>query len=150
MSAAVNLAGEDSAALCLGLMEKYHTEQGLSYDDAHRLAVVSPLLAGNPLGAIWLIGPARAPLGYVLVTFAWSIEAGGMVAWISEIYMRESVRKRGIGTETVHAVAVALKAGGVKALHADLGADDNPLGHFWNRAGFRPDCTRTIVTDILQ
>jgi GNAT superfamily N-acetyltransferase len=150
MSAAVNLAGEDSADLCLALMEKHHAEQGLAYDDAHRIAIVAPLLAGNPLGAIWLIGPARAPLGYVLVTFAWSIEAGGMVGWISEIYMRPSVRKRGIGTETLHAVAIALRAGGVKALHADLGAADNPLLHFWNRVGFRTDGTRSVVTDILS
>ena len=149
MSAAVNLAGEDSVALCLALMEKHHSEQGLPYDDDHRLAVASPLLAGNPLGAIWLIGPARAPLGYVLVTFAWSIEAGGMVGWISEIYMRPSVRKRGIGTETLHAVAVALRAGGVKALHADVGTPDNPLIHFWNRVGFRTDRTHNVVTDVL-
>lgn len=149
MSAAVNLATPDSADLCLALMEKHHTEQGLAYDDAHRAAITGPLLDGNPLGAIWLIGPARAPLGYVLVTFAWSIEAGGMVGWISEIYMRPSVRKRGIGTETLHAVAVALRAGGVKALHAELGAADNPLLHFWKRVGFRSDSTRTIVTDVL-
>jgi GNAT superfamily N-acetyltransferase len=150
MSAAVNLAGEDSTELCLGLMEKYHAEQDLPYDDAHRLAVAAPLLAGNPLGAIWLIGPARAPLGYVLVTFAWSIEAGGMVGWISEIYMRPSVRKRGIGTETLHAVAVALRAGGVMALHADIGVADSPLLHFWNRVGFKEGSTRNIVTDVLS
>lgn len=150
MSAAVNLAGEDSTELCLGLMEKFHAEQDLPYDDAHRLTVAAPLLAGNPLGAIWLIGPARAPLGYVLVTFAWSIEAAGMVGWISEIYMRPSVRKRGIGTETLHAVAVALRAGGVKALHADVGSADNPLMRFWNRVGFQADSTRNVVTDILS
>lgn len=149
MSAAVNLATPESAELCLGLMEKYHIEQGLTYDDAHRAAVTAPLLDGNPLGAIWLIGPARAPLGYVLVTFAWSIEAGGMVGWISEIYMRPSVRKRGIGTETLHAVAVALRAGGVKALHADVGTPDNPLLRFWRRVGFKTDCTRSVVTDVL-
>jgi len=150
MSAAVNLANEDSAALCLALMEKHHAEQDLPYDDAHRLAVATPLLAGNPLGAIWLIGPARAPLGYVLVTFAWSVEAGGMVGWIAEIYMRPSVRKRGIGTETLHAVAVALRAGGVKALHADVGNAENPLTYFWKRVGFQPDTSRSVMTDILS
>ncbi|MDE0852566.1 GNAT family N-acetyltransferase [Yoonia sp.] len=150
MSAAVNLANESNADLCLALMEKYHTEQNLPYDDAHRLAVAAPLLAGNPLGAIWLIGPSRAPLGYVLVTFAWSVDAGGMVGWISEIYMRPSVRKRGIGTETLHAIGVALKAGGVKALHAELSATDSPLTHFWNRVGFQTDRSLAIVTDILS
>jgi len=130
MSAAVNLANEDSAALCLALMEKHHAEQDLPYDDAHRLAVATPLLAGNPLGAIWLIG--------------------GMVGWIAEIYMRPSVRKRGIGTETLHAVAVALRAGGVKALHADVGNAENPLTYFWKRVGFQPDTSRSVMTDILS
>lgn len=149
MSAAVNLATEDSADLCLALMAKHHAEQDFPYDDAHRHAVAVPLLAGSPLGAIWLIGPARAPLGYIMVTFAWSVEAGGMVGWISEIYMRPSVRKRGIGTETLHAIAVALRAGGIKALHADIGTADNPLTHFWQRVGFRPDTSRNVMTDIL-
>lgn len=150
MSATVTLASEENAALCLSLMAKYHAEQGLAYDDAHRQTVAAPLLAGSQMGAIWLIGPPRAPLGYVLVTFVWSVAAGGTVGWVSEIYMRPSVRKRGIGTETLHAVALALRAGGIKALHADIGTADDPILHFWKRVGFRPDGVRSVVTDHLS
>lgn len=149
MTASVHLAGPEQTELCLGLVAKFHEEMGAPYDNAHRAAVVEPLLAGNPLGAIWLIGPARAPLGYVLVTFEWSVEAAGMVGWVREIYTRPNVRKRGIGTETLHAVAVALRGGGVKALHVDLQAPENPQNSFWNKVGFRNPAGMYVLTDVL-
>lgn len=149
MSAAVHLAGPEQAALCLGLVEKYHAEIGAPYDDAHRAAVVEPLLQGSPLGALWLIGPVRAPLGYVLITFDWSVEAGGMVGWVREIYIRDKVRRRGIGTETLHAVSVALRGAGVLALHVDLHAADNPQTGFWKKVGFGNAIGMHVLTEVL-
>ncbi len=149
MSAGINLAGPAQAASCLTLVANYHAEVGAPYDDAHRKAVVEPLLDGSPLGAIWLMGPLRAPLGYVIVTFDWSLAAGGMTGWVREIYIRPNVRKRGIGTETLHAVAVALRAAGVKALHVDLQTADNPQTSFWQRAGFKTQSTAHILMDVL-
>lgn len=149
MSAGVNLAGPEQTALTLALVAKLHEEIGAPYDDTHRAAVVEPLLQGSPLGAVWLIGPQRAPMGYVLVTFDWSIEAGGMVGWVREIYLRPNVRKRGIGTETLHAVAVALRSAGVKALHVNIAGTIAPQSNFWHRAGFRNATQMDVLTDIL-
>lgn len=149
MTAGVNLAGPAQAQTCLGLVAKYHEEAGLPYDDAHRRDVVTPLLEGSPLGAIWVMGPIRAPMGYVIVTFEWSLAQGGLVGWIREIYTRPNVRNRGIGTETLHAVAVALRAAGVKALHVDLQRADNVQAGFWRRAGFTAESTPYILTDVF-
>lgn len=149
MSAGVTLAGPEQAEVCLALVAKYHEEVGAPYDDAHRAAVVTPLLEGSPLGAIWTMGPVRAPMGYVIVTFEWSLPYGGMVGWVREIYTRPNVRKRGIGTETLHAVAVALRGGGVKALHVDLQVAGNPQTGFWQRAGFKVAHDAYVLTDVL-
>lgn len=146
---AIHLASEGDAAACLSLMARNHTEQGLGFDDDHRTAIVAPLLAGSPLGAVWLIGPQRAPLGYVLVTFDWSLEFGGMVAWIKDIYIRASVRNRGIGTEVIHGVGVSLRDAGVKALLADAPADNPTKARFAKTAGFGPGPTLTVVQDVL-
>lgn len=149
MTAGVNLAGPEQAEVCLALVAKYHEEIGAVYDDAHRDKVITPLLDGSPLGAVWLMGPIRAPMGYVVVTFAWSISAGGMVGWVQEIYTRPIVRNRGIGTETLHAVAVALREAGVKALQVDLGTAENTQAGFWKRAGFKAESTPYVLTDVL-
>lgn len=146
MTTAINLGGREDAPRALDLMQRYHDEAGLPYDDDHRAAVVQPLLDGSPLGAIWLIGPTRAPLGYVMMTFGWSVTHGGMVAWLSEAYIRNSVRNRGIGTEVMHAIAVSLRGAGVRALHAST-TDDQAM-KFCARVGFAPTAGQ-LMTDVL-
>lgn len=149
MTTAINLAGPADDDRLLSLMSRYHAECGLPYDDDHRAAVSAPLLQGSPLGAVWLIGPARAPLGYVLVSFGWSIPKGGMIGWIEEVFIRPSVRNRGIGTDVLHAVAVSLGQAGLRALHARV--DDNArAAKFCARVGFSDTHNAQIMTDTLS
>lgn len=149
MTSAIHLAAPDDLPRVLSLMERYHAETALPHDDQHRTDVVSPLLDGSPLGAVWLIGPARAPLGYVLVTFGWSVAAGGMIGWLDEVFIRPSVRRRGIGTECLHAVSVSLKAAGMKAMHVQLDSDNAAAARFCSRAGFVAAPDQTLMTDPL-
>lgn len=148
MSTAINLCTPADDQRLLALMARYHAECGMPYDDNHRAAVAAPLLDGSPLGAVWLIGPQRAPLGYVLVTFGWSVRIGGMVAWVDEVFIRPSVRSRGIGTEVLHSVAVSLGAAGVRALQARVG-DDARLAKFCTKVGFDTTEDQRIMTDYL-
>lgn len=148
MSTAINLATAADLDQVVGLMQRYHQEAGLPFDDSHRTAVAAPLLAGNPLGAIWLIGPVRAPLGYVMISFGWSMAHGGMVGWLDEVFIRASVRDRGIGTEVMHAVVVNLRKAGLRAMHVQLPANALAAG-FCKRAGFAPVAGFIQMTETL-
>ncbi|MEN9010797.1 MAG: GNAT family N-acetyltransferase [Yoonia sp.] len=148
MTAAIHLAGPTDDDRLLSLMGRYHEEAGLPYDNDHRAAVAAPLLEGSPLGAVWLIGPARAPLGYVLVSFGWSVPLGGMTGWLEEVFIRPSVRNRGIGTEVVKAVSKSLGQAGLRALQVRLG-DDERLVKFCGRVGFSDSSDQRIMTDTL-
>ncbi len=149
MTTAINLGGPADDERLLSLMARYHEERGLPYDDDHRAAVAAPLLEGSPLGAVWLIGPQRAPLGYVLVTFGWSVRLGGMVGWIDEVFIRPSVRSRGIGTEVLHTVAVSLGQAGLRALQVRVD-DDARLAKFCTKVGFDSTDDQRIMTDLLR
>ena len=149
MTTAIHLAGPDDADRVQALMQRSHDERSLPYDDAHRANVILPLLEGSPLGAVWLIGPARAPLGYVLISFGWSVPLGGMIGWVEDIFIRPSVRHRGIGTEVLHAVALALGQADLRALHARIPDGDEGLAQFCARAGFGRDETLRVMTDVL-
>ena len=148
MTTAINLGSPADADRLLSLMQRYHEERGLPYDDDHRAAVSAPLLDGSPLGAVWLIGPQRAPLGYVMVTFGWSVRLGGMVGWIDEVFIRPSVRSRGIGTEVLHAIAVSLGQAGIRALQVRVD-DDARLTKFCGKVGFGATEDHRIMTDLL-
>lgn len=149
MSTAITLAGPADRDRVMALMAQFHTERGLPHDDVHRARAVDPLLDGSPLGAVWLIGPGRAPLGYVLVGFGWSVTRAGMEGWVNEVYIRASVRRRGIGTEVLHAVAVALSQAGLTALHVRVDQSDTAAQRFCARVGFAARPEMLVMTDTL-
>ena len=81
----------------------------------HSEDLILPLLEGSPHGAVYLIGPARAPIGYAIVSFGWSVEFGGLDGFVDELYLRPAVRRRGIATEALLALGQRLGAAGMTA-----------------------------------
>ncbi len=118
------------------LMARFAEEFRLPEPAAAREAAVAPLLAGSPYGAAYLIGPPRTPVGYLVVTFGWSIEFGGMEGWIDEIYIREAVRGRGIATEALAALIRALREVDVRALHLEADREDRAAQRLYLKSGF--------------
>lgn len=137
MKAALHLAGPEHAERLTALVAAFHAEEGLDLSDAIRDAALLPLLDGIPHGAAYLIGPERAPIGYVVVTFGWSVEFGGIDGFIDEIYLRPAVRGRGIATEVMQALGKTLAEAGMKALHLEVNARNERAVRLYERAGFR-------------
>lgn len=138
MSAALHLAKPTDLPRIVPLVVAFHEEQGIALSDSAREAALSPLLDGSPHGAIYLIGPARAPIGYVIITFGWSVEFGGMEGFIDELYVRPGVRKRGIATEVLHSLPRALAGVGMRALHLEVDRTDEASLRLYAKSGFQP------------
>ena len=97
-----------------------------------------PCLRALPYGVAYLIGPPRAPIGYIVVCFGWSVEFGGLDAIIDELYIRPGVRGRGIATEALIALPRALAEGGLRAIHLEVDRENEKAIKLYKRAGFAP------------
>jgi len=146
MSAALHLAAEDDLNRLLPLVAAYHAFEKIDQSDEARRAAITPLLQGNPLGAIWLIGPRRAPIGYIAITFGWSIEMGGMDGFIDEFFIRDTVRGRGMGTEVLSALMPQLAAAGLKALHLEVAQDNASAEKLYGKRGFKRRDRHNLMT----
>ena len=146
---ALNLARPDDLDRITRLVGDFHTEQGITQDDATRRAAILPLLEGSPHGAVYRIGPARAPIGYVTVGFGWSIELGGMDGFLDEIYIRPGVRGRGIGSEIMLSLPKALAGAGLKALHLEVDREDASVRKLYEKLHFRPRDKYMLMTRVL-
>lgn len=134
----LTLATTDDLDRLMPLVAAFHTESGFPLDDETRRAGLLPLLEGSPHGAIYLIGPGRAPIGYIVITFGWSIEFGGMDGFVDEFYIRPGVRGRGIGSEVLRQLPKALGDVGMKALHLEVGRDNTRAQSLYTRMRFEP------------
>ena len=145
----LQLATSEDMETLLPLVTAFHAEQAFAGDEAHRRAALQPLLDGSPHGAIWLIGPRKAPVGYIAIPFGWSIEYGGLDGIVDEIYIRPAVRGRGMGSEALFAVGKALKSGGVRALHLEVDRADEAAQKFYTRARFAPRDGYMFMSRVL-
>lgn len=135
---ALHLAKPDDFDRLNTLVAAFHAETGLDSTDARRHAGLEPLLAGSPHGAAYLIGPARAPIGYLVVSFGWSVEFGGLDGFLDELYLRPPVRGRGIAAEVLHSLPKALAGAGLRALHLEVDRTAERVQKLYARAGFKP------------
>lgn len=138
MSAALRLARPEDLDRLMGLVAAFHAEAGIQQDPDQRRDALMPLLEGIPHGCIYLIGPSRAPLGYIILTFGWSVEFGGMDGFVDEIYIRPAIRGRGIATEVLLDLPKALAGAGLTALHLEVDRTNEAAQKLYLRTGFKP------------
>ena len=150
MSAALHLAKAEDLEKLLPLVAAFHSEEGIDQTDDARRTALAPLLDGNPYGAIYIVGPARAPIGYVIVTFTWSMEFGGLDAMIDELYIRPAVRGRGLATEVLLKLSSMLKEAQVHAVHLEVHADNNAAHRLYEKAGFRQRGGYLLMSRVLS
>lgn len=146
--ARLTLAGPDDLDRLMGMAAAFHAEEGV--DAAELRPGLMPLLEGSPHGAVWLIGPARAPVGYILVCFGWSLEYGGLDGYIDEFYIREGVRGRGMGSEALIALMRELSHSGVKSLHLEVHDENAAAARLYTRLGFRPRTGYTLMSWVAE
>jgi hypothetical protein len=137
MTKILHLATSDDIDRVIPMIASYHDFDGIETDDAHRRAAIEPLLAGSPHGAIWMVGPRMAPVGYIAVSFGWSIEVGGLYGFVDEFWIREKVRGRGMGGEALAGLQATLRDADVKALHIEVSAESAKATRIYTTAGFR-------------
>ena len=150
MSAALHLAGPDDLDRLMPMVSACHAERGLTSDPDRREAAVAPLLDGSPHGAVYLIGPRKSPVGFIVVTFGWSLEFGGMDGSVDEFWIRPNVRGRGMGFEVLSALLPALEGAGLRALHLEAEEGNLRAQKLYARHGFRLREGQRLMTRLAR
>lgn len=132
----LHLATLDDLDTLEPLVASYHAFEDIRTTEEERRASLAALLEGLPHGMIYLIGPRRAPVGYIALSMGYSIELGGPDAIIDEFYIREKVRGRGMGSEVLLTLLPALREHGIKALHLEVDRENARAQKLYRRAGF--------------
>ena len=58
-------------------------------------------ISNDHLGKSWLIYSESEIVGYIILTFIFSFEYGGKIAFVDELFIKETARGKGIGKEAI-------------------------------------------------
>ena len=118
------------------------------FDEEALRPAIDRLLRDESLGRIWLIQDGTQAIGYMVLAFGYSLEYRGRDAFVDEIYIRESHRRRGIGTQAFAFLERACRDLGVRALHLEVEHRNSAAQQFYHTVGFY-DQERHLMTRLL-
>ena len=141
-------ADAEDIPLLVALMTEFYSEAATPLDSNRAATAFAALLADARLGHVWLIQAAKNDVGYVVVTFSYSMEFGGPNGFVDDLFIQAAFRGAGLGTAALQEVRAFCLERGVRALHLETGRDNAAAQALYRRAGFRVT-DRQLLTLVL-
>ena len=77
-------------------------------------------ISNEHLGKSWLIYSENEIVGYINLTFIFSFEYGGKIAFVDELFIKETARGKGIGKEAIQFIQAEVPKLSLKLLYLEV------------------------------
>lgn len=135
--------------LLLDLMRQFYAIDGYPFAPVVARGALADLIGDAALGRVWLILDGAVPVGYLAVTFGYSLEYGGRDAFIDEFFVRADARGRGLGTRALRFAIEECRHLGVRALHLEVEGGNARAEALYRAQGFGGN-RRALLTRRLD
>ncbi|MDT7602360.1 MAG: hypothetical protein QOF61_357, partial [Acidobacteriota bacterium] len=108
-------ADPSDAETLVPLLREFYDFDHIAFDETEAREALRQILADARLGRVWLIRSESEAVGYLVLTFGFSLEFKGRDAFVDELFLRAEFRGRGLGTRALCVAEEACRAAGVKA-----------------------------------
>ncbi len=141
-------AGAGDEGALVEMMREFNEHEGIRFDERAVRDALGLLLADASLGRVWFIGAGAETLGYLVLTFGFSLEFRGRDAFIDELFVRDEFRGRGLGASAIRFAEGVRRERGVRALHLEVERANTGAQSVYRKAGFK-DHDRYLLTKWL-
>jgi len=110
------------------------------------------LLQDQSHGQVWLLKHDDRAVGYLVLTVGFSMEYGGLVGVLDDLFVRPEYRRRGLGYVGLTVLLDECRSRGVTAVSVEVGRNNEPAQSLYRKCGFaendHPD--RRLMTCCLH
>jgi ribosomal protein S18 acetylase RimI-like enzyme len=142
-------AAPPGAGRLVAAARRFHGESGYEVGPAQAMAIHT-LCSDPSLGRAWLLADGRGrDVGYALAYGRHSIDHGGRVAVLDDLWIDAAFRGRGLGRRLMQAVLADMSACGARAVVLEADPADAPAMSFYARLGFTPKDTALLAKALV-
>jgi ribosomal protein S18 acetylase RimI-like enzyme len=123
-------------ARLLDLISEYYRYDGIAFDAKRIAPALRKLLRDPSLGCGWTIHSGTALAGYVILTFNYDLEFGGMQGIVTDLFVREKYRGRGLGKRALDCVEDYCRDHGISAIELQVEHANKSAPQFYRKLGF--------------
>ena len=126
-----------SVPAAVALLDAQFGEHGIRVDPSQLESAARALVLDPSRGALLVARTSdQVAIGVAALAYTLTLEHGGVVAWLDEIYVVPSLRGRGVGRMLLrHAMEVAQRAG-ARAVELEVDAEHVRAERLYAREGF--------------
>jgi ribosomal protein S18 acetylase RimI-like enzyme len=121
----------------VNLMTEFYRESGYRLNSELSRQALSKLIEDPKLGQVWLLQHNNQIAGYVVLTLVFSMEYGGLDAFVDDLFVRSKFRRLGLGRCGLDALLAECRRRGVRAVHIEVGRNNKPAKKLYAKFGFR-------------
>jgi len=129
-------ASPDDVPRLVELMAEFYAEGGFPLNRPHAGQAFAALLTDGRLGHVWFIQSGLKEVGHLVVTFCFSMEYGGLIAFVDDLFVQKAFRCAGLATAALAEATVWCASRGVRAIQVETGHDNIAAVAVYRRAGF--------------
>jgi ribosomal protein S18 acetylase RimI-like enzyme len=126
-------------------MQQFYAIDQYHFDEQAARQTLKMLIEEQSLGRLWIISTTEI-IGYVALTFGYSLEFHGRDANIDELFLIEAYRHQGIGTKTLQFVCEQCHQQGIHALHLEVEHTNEAGLRLYRKMGFEAHEQRYLMT----
>jgi GNAT superfamily N-acetyltransferase len=140
---------EDTQTL-VELMADFYSEAEYVLNREHATRAFEALFADPQRGRTWIIAADSEDVGYVVLTFVYSMEYGGLTALVEDLYVRPESRNAGLGTAALAEVRLFCVGLGVRAMSVQVGRENGIAQSVYRRTGFATVDRRLMTLELAS
>jgi GNAT superfamily N-acetyltransferase len=126
---------QDVSAL-VELMTEFYAEGDFPLNRGRAEEVFRQLLENENLGQVWLLEDEGSVVGHLVLVWRFSLEYGGRIAVVEDLFVRPGFRRRGYAREGLLKARELCGVMGIRAMLVETGFDNPAAQQLYERVGF--------------
>ena len=102
------------------MMQDFYAIDNYPMDVEVAKTLFQEFISNEHLGKSWLMYSENEIVGYIILTFIFSFEYGGKIAFVDELFIKETARGRGIGKEAIQFIQREVPKLSLKLLYLEV------------------------------
>ena len=120
----------------LRLVAAYYRFDSIAFDTRVTGCALRRLLREKSLGRAWVIDSGRELAGYAILTYNYDLEFGGIEAIMTDLFIAQRHRRKGLGARMIEAVRDFCRREGIGALELQVSRRNDAAQAFYRALGF--------------
>ena len=102
------------------MMQDFYAIDNYPMDVEVAKTLFQEFISNEHLGKSWLIYSENEIVGYIILTFIFSFEYGGKIAFVDELFIKETARGKGFGKEAIQFIQREVPKLSLKLLYLEV------------------------------